>query len=315
MAFRWLRRKRIAREAAIWRTRMLEPGSEAEVDGFEAWVNSDPDHAAAYAAFDQVAALGERLPRRTSVKVEEARGPSRLVPAFALPGVAFLAAVGAVWFVAQSPERAEAAINNFGPSTRAVRLQDGTAVILDSGAELTVRMEPGGSAVTLQRGRARFRTPPGAARPLYVSASSAVIQARETLFDVSLHDGTASVHVLQGTANITVERGAGPTGQLTLAAGQGTEVRNGRIAEAGRAAYDRRWPAARVSFDDASLASVVARANRLGGPPIQVAEQDVARRRVTGVLDLRDTRTLALKLAATLGLRVEEREGALLLRP
>jgi transmembrane sensor len=294
---------------------MLEPGSDAEVDGFEAWLNSDSDHAAAYAAFDQVAALGERLPRRTSTKTEEARRQPRLVPAFALPGIAILAAFGAVWVVAQNPQRAEAAINNFGPSTRAVRLQDGTAVVMDSGAEFTVRAAPGGSEVTLQRGRARFRTSPGGARPLSVSASGAVIQAHETVFDVSVDGATASVHVLQGTADVTMGHGADPAGHLTLAAGQGIEVRNGRIAEEDQAAYDPRWPAARVSFEDASLASVIARANRLGAPPIKVAEQDVARRRVTGVLDLRDTRTLAPKLAATLGLRVEEREGALLLTP
>jgi transmembrane sensor len=294
---------------------MLEPGSEAEVEGFEAWLNSHSDHAAAYVAFDQVAALGERLPRGISTKFEETRRQPRLVPTFALPGIAILAAVGGVWVVAQSPQRAEAAINNFGPSTRAVRLQDGTAIILDSGAELTVRSAFGAFAVTLRQGRARFRTPPDAARPLSVFASGAVIQARRTLFDVTVDRRAAGVHVLQGTAEVTIEDSADPASHLMLAARQGAQVRNGRIVEGDQAAYDRRWPAARVSFEDASLASVIARANRLGAPPIKVAGQDVARRRVTGVLDLRDTRTLAAKLAATLGLRVEEREGALLLTP
>jgi ferric-dicitrate binding protein FerR (iron transport regulator) len=69
-----------------------------------------------------------------------------------------------------------------------------------------------------------------------------------------------------------------------------------------------------MGFEDAPLAIVAAKANAIGGPKIEVPDAKVAGLRLTGVLDLRDTRALARKLAATFDLRVEERHGAILLR-
>lgn len=310
-----IHRRRIAREAADWHIRMAEPASEAEVAAFEAWVDTSADHARTYAELERVGALGERLPSRALRAGEGAAQSRPFRPGFALAATAALLLLfGSLWIVGQSSGRAEAAINNDGPSTRAVRLKDGTAAILDSGAELTVRTDARGPAVTLRRGRVRFRTAPGASAPLSVAASGALVRARDSLFDVTLDGGTATIRVLKGEVDVRPEAGADGPAAAAVSAGEGAEVRDGRIARTDARAYDTRWPAARVSFEDAPLADVVAKANGVGGPRIELSGNDVAQLRVTGVLDLRDTRALAAKLAATLGLRVERREDTLLLK-
>lgn len=292
---------------------MLEPSSPAEVQAFEGWIRQDPAHARSYAEFERIAAVGERLPRRTLAA--EGTNPARpFRPGWALAAALLLCVFASLVLIGRGSDRAEAAITNFGPSVRTVRLSDRTAAILDSGAEMSVRSRSDGSAVTLRRGRVRFRVRPGAGDAFTVSAGGAVVSAQDTLLDVSSSPGTTLVWVLQGQADVAPSGGHAGEPATTLTAGQGASVRESGLSTAAGSRYDASWPAARVGFEDAPLATIVSAANRSGKPPIDVPDGSVAALRVTAVLDLRDTRALARKLAATLDLRVEERHGAIILK-
>jgi ferric-dicitrate binding protein FerR (iron transport regulator) len=292
---------------------MLEPSSEAEVAAFEAWLNDDPDHASTYASFERVAALGERLPRRSLAAIGESPQLRPFRPEFALAAVLFLAVLGAIWVVAQSSEKAEAAIHNPGPSTRAVRLGDGTSVLLETGSELTVGSGREGPVVTLRRGRVRFKVLTGSSKRFSVAAAGTLVEASNSLFDVWFDKDTTRVRVLKGQVEVTAGHRAADEQSIILAEDQGADVRDGQVSPVEAVEYDRRWPAARISFEGAPLANVVATANGIGGPRIEIPDFDVRLLRVSGVLDLRDTHKLARKLAATLNLDIEERGDAILL--
>ena len=293
---------------------MLEPTSQAEVEAFEQWLETNPEHARLYAEFDGIAAVGERVPRRAFARTEKRVPSPPFRPGWVLAAVVLVAAVGGVWLVAHSSQPAQAAINNFGPSTRAVRLGDGTAVLLDTGAELTLGSARGEPAVTIRRGRARFSVTTRGSMPFSVAARGALVTASDGVFDVSLQQEETRVRVLKGEVVLAVEDSTAGARDIPLAAGEGAEVRDGQVLPAGQAPYDALWPAARVDFEDAPLSTVVGRANGIGKPRIEIAGADVGRLRVTGVMDLRDPRALARKLAATLDLHAEERGGAILLR-
>lgn len=292
---------------------MLEPSSPAEVQAFEAWIRSDPAHARSYAEFDRIAAVGERLPRRT-LAAEGAGAQRPFRSGWALAAALLVCVFASLLLIGRASERAEAAITNFGPSVRTVRLSDRTAAILDSGTEMSVRSRSDGSAVTLRRGRVRFRVRPGAGDAFTVSAGGAVVTARDSLLDVSSNSGMTKVWVLQGAADVAPSTGHTNAPATTLTAGHGADIGESGVPASTVSRYDASWPAARVGFENAPLASIVSAANRSGKPPINVPDGNVAALRVTAVLDLRDTRALARKLAATLDLRVEERHGAIIVK-
>lgn len=306
------RRTRIEREADAWHARMLEPSSEAEVDAFEDWLNADPAHPRAYAEVEANSTRAERLRRRLLFPAN-ARGFA-LRPAFGV-ALAVLVATGAVlWVSGGAPSAAKAAISNPGPGVRSVRLQDGSRVQLDSGAAVSVLLDPDVRRVRLRTGRARFTVAPDPARAFLVTARAVTIRAERGVFDVAATAGPVRVQVLEGAVSVTPGRAPVDRASLTLHRGQALDVGDGGVAA--RAAPDPEivsWPDSRVGFSDTPLAQVVAMANRDGRPRIVLQDERIGALKVSGVLDIRDTASLARKLAAALDLRVDQRSDAVLL--
>lgn len=309
------RQKRIETEAADWHARMLEPTSEAEVQEFEEWLRADPAHAVAYADVEPVSDFGARLPRSLLARRATGAESARFRPSFGLAAAVALFLGAGLWLTTQSPQAAQAAVSNPGPAVRGVRLSDGTIAILDSGAELAVAFDRNARAVTLRSGRVRFNVARDAERPFSVAADQAIVTARGTVFDVTLVPGEVRIWVIEGKIALAIVPPDQATNEpIALRSGQAVNVRDGRLSPTTIDPAAARWPAGRLAFDDTPLAAVVAMANRQGRPNILLGDDAVGTMRVTGVLDIRDTRALARKLAATLGLRVEERDSAILLR-
>ena len=290
---------------------MLEPASEAEVQAFEAWLSADADHSRAYTEAESLTALSARLPRR--MLASPAAAPSRplLRPAFAVVAVVFLIVASALVMTGQGRQAAYAAIANPGPAVRGFRLSDGTTVILDSGSELAVAFERDGRTVTLNSGRARISVARDPRRPFSVKAAKATLRTGFAIVDVALTKDVVSIRMVDGEAFLSTTTGQADRPAIRLNEGRAVDVRDGRLDEANVDAAAARWPEARLSFDDAPLATIVELANRRGRPRINLADASVGALRVTGVLDIRETRTLARKLAATLDLRVEEHSDEL----
>lgn len=310
--FQGPRQKRIARQAADWHARMIEPASETEVQAFEAWLHADPGHAAAYAESESLAALSARLPRRLLASPASTSSLARLRPAYGVAAAVILIISSALLLSGQGPDAAHAAITNPGPAVRGFKLSDGTTVILDSGSELAVAYERDGRTVTLNSGRARISVARDPRRPFSVKAAQSTLRTGVAVVDVALTKDEVSIRVVDGEAFLTTtSTGQADRHAIRLNEGRAVNVRDGRLVETKVDATAARWPEARLSFDDAPLATIVGLANRRGRPKIILPDAGVGALRVTGVLDIRDTRSLARKLAATLDLRIEEHSDEL----
>jgi len=306
---------RIGDEAAAWHTRMLEPRSDAEVEAFEAWLAADPAHARAYAALDRISTASEDLPRRLLLGSAQP-GRSRLRPAFGVAVAALLATSTCLWLAGGLPPATGAALANAGPGVRGHILGDGSRLTLDVGARVSVPQAPEPRELVLLAGRVRIGVAPGSAAPLIVDAEGARISAAEGVFDVSRQDGQLMVQVLAGRIDIVVPpMGGWSETRRALERDEVLQLRAGQIATSQSGLIDAEWPEARASFDNAPLAAVVARANRLRGPALVLTAPETGARRVTAVLDLRDKPSLARKLAAALDLSIEQDSGRLLLSP
>lgn len=298
------RAKRIAREAARWRVEMLDSrGGEAD-DRFRAWLRADPDHARAYGEFGKIATLARRSTHRPERSVGARPDQAFLRPVWSIAAVVALIAAG-VFVVGRSQEPAFAAVVNSGPFIRSVRLADGSIVTLDIGAALDVAPPPGREA-RLREGRVRFKVKADTGGPFVVTSSAGKIAADSAEFDVTLTPSGMTVVALEGRVEVSP---AGDARTASLTPGDRVaQIANGTVVSLNGRIEDRLWPASRLSFDRVPLHRLLAKANAFATPPIRVSDAELGRLEVTAVLDLRDTRSLARKLAAALDLRAIEEQ-------
>lgn len=116
-----------------WRSR----AAPQEVAEFEEWLARDPLHARAYAEMEAVMAASGAVPRHAAA----VRRPHFAIgrPALAF-GLAAVALVTCVMLSQSTSAPAFATISNDGSAIRGVRLEDGTRVWLDVGAQIGVRL-------------------------------------------------------------------------------------------------------------------------------------------------------------------------------
>lgn len=295
---------------------MLEPSSEAEVEAFEAWLDADPAHGRTYAESEALAALSTRLPRRLLAGKSQSRPVSILRPAFAAAAAVVLLVGSAFVMTGPGRQSASAAIVNPGPAVRTYRLVDGTMIMVDSGARLDIALEPDERSVKLQSGRVRFTILRDGDRPFWISAASAKFRTSAATVDVSLRGAEVQIIVLDGEVALIEPSRPDDSPDEQLKEGSALAIVGRSQRDLVVTPADRRWPEARLAFENAPLAAIVERANQRGRPRIEVDDPAIGRIHVSGVLDIRDTRSLARKLAATLDLEIEERSDRIkLVRP
>lgn len=300
----YLHRRQITRSAARWHSRMLEPASEREVAAFEQWLDAHPRHARAYADIDAIARAGERAPRRHLVTAPVA---ARFRPAFAVVTVSVFAVAAVLLFNIRTNGPAYAAVVNPGAAVRTVMLEDGTKVTLDPGAELGVLIGDEKRHIEVRAGRSRIEVRPDSRRPLLVSLPGADVNSARGTLDVSVDGDTSEVSALTEALTLTSVGRNARSSVVRLAGGQTLLLNDPRARPMPTHPAALRWPDARRQFDETALVEVFKLANRDASAPIVVEDTDIGRLKVTGILDVRDTRALARKLAAALNLQVDER--------
>lgn len=305
--FRHWRNRKASNEAAAWWARMAEPGSSEEVAAFETWLARDPANARHYAEMDAIMTASAAASR--NVGTVSPAGPGLLRPALAF-GLAGLTMLSAAMLWQGSAEPAFATVANSGSAVRGVRLEDGTRVWLDLGARIGVRFSDDRREIVVREGRVRV-FPSADARPLEVRSDAARVTPGLTRTDVSVTAAGTIIGALNGSLAILNASGADDAGPLRLDAGRALNLGSGGVRSV---SLDGTWIAGRLRFAETPLRDILAQANRLGDPDIVAPDSEIAGLRVSGVFDLRETRRLARKLGATLDLRVEEREGQLVLR-
>jgi transmembrane sensor len=311
---------RAAAEAGAWLAR-LQRDDAGERDGleFEAWLAAAPAHRAAYAKAlsvwhefddyaDAVAAeLADRARRLRRVPSRRwvAAGGAALAAGLAL---AVLPSV-----VSQAP--AETYVTGKG-ERRSLRLADGSRVDLNAESRLSVAFTRSARRVTLGDGEAIFDVAHDAQRPFTVAASGHVVRVVGTQFDVRSRGDRLTVTVARGKVQVTPARRGGGGSPLQLTPGQRLEVAG---AQAELQSVDPQetfsWRAGRLVYRDQPLAEVVADLNRQFPRQIQIADPELGRMPITGVIVLDDQDAVMTRLSLMLPIRwVPSERGLLLLR-
>ena len=296
-------------EASAWFARMRGPDAERHRPAFEAW-RADPANAAAYADAEEDWVAVGGLPPKDRIAGGPAATDTRRAPArWAAAAALFLTlACGAAWDLRPAPAAGETAAGSdpaasaaAGPAApnRELRLADGSLVVLTGGARIEPHIDGQRREILLLGGRARFIVAHDADRPFVVKAGASETIALGTVFEVDFRQRHPLVHLVSGS--VEVRAGHGKRG-VRLTPGESAEVGD---AEAWRVAAEVSVSGTTIlQAERLALGGVIERANRLGGPPIRLAEPALAARRVSGRFDITDRASLARKLAAALDLDI-----------
>jgi len=260
----------IDQQAIAWHLRLAELAAD-DWDAFVAWLESAPEHHAAYdrvteaeaflvAAAPALAMHTVAVPPSTLAPTSR-RGAWQVASAAAVAGIA-LAAAWALW-----PATGLVQMERTQPgTTKQIAFADGTRIDLN-GASTLAMDQSNLRTVRLESGEALFHVR-HKNHPFTVEAGGFAIRDLGTVFNVELTDKTLRIDVNEGS--VLFDPGGA---DLTLIAGEGITLDRGRsLVVQRRSRGADGWLRGEMVFEEARLDDVVAAMNRRYGIKIELSE-------------------------------------------
>jgi transmembrane sensor len=320
--------------AADWVVRRDAGFSREEAAAFQAWLEADPSHRAAWDRFDSAWNALDR-PRRSGGSnrmVHELRAALRRRRALraGFVGAAAVLLCAALWQLrrpAEKPVGTAPTVLVWQPTEEV--LPDGSVVKLKTGAEIAVDFSGHFRRVALRRGEALFKVAKNAQRPFVVQAGGLEVRAVGTEFSVDLRADEVGVLVTEGRVALdqAVAGANGPAlAPRTLAfvdAGNRATVKDGAILETPLVVgtspreVDRRlaWLSTQLEFSTTPLTEAVALMNRHNRLQFVIGDPSLADVRLSGFIRADNAAEFAQFLEAGFHIRTERRgENQIVLR-
>ena len=325
-------------QAAAWVVRLGGDATGEDGVEFDAWLQAAPGNRAAYrralvlwCEFD--ARAGDVLAELTAVGAQASARPpaarrsaSRLVPPagrrrsalrWLTPIGGFALAAGLALAVLPptvlKPATSTTYATGRGQHQR-VALGDGSVIDLDAETRLRVTIAGSERRVALAEGQAIFDVVHDARRPFLVQAGGRTVRDVGTQFDVRQRAGELTVTVARGR----VEVGSDGSGQpVLLGPGQRLQVDRASVSQLSVVdpAETFSWRAGRLVYRAQPLADVVADLNRQFVEQTVIADPELGKLPITGVIVLDNPRAVMTRLSLMLPIKaVPSDRGLTLLR-
>lgn len=309
--------------AAQWALRVdagaLDIEEEAELD---AWVAADPRHAGAFARaiaanayFDRAVAMGvdRDIPEAGAPPATEPSvGPARRIATrrLWLGGAAGAIAASLLAVVGFDRLTSSMTLSADKGTVRRTALQDGSAVTLNAGTQVSVAMQPLERRISMRVGEANFDVARDSARPFIVEAGAVRIRVVGTSFLVHLSAlGDVAVIVREGRVEVRIGNGD----PVLLAAGdRATVPARGNIVRerlsVGEVDLLGLWQRGEMDLTGLTLADAAKQYARYSDRRIVIEDPQVGQLKVAGVFSTSDPAGFAqaAALAHDLGLTIED---------
>ncbi|WEK29487.1 MAG: FecR domain-containing protein [Candidatus Pseudomonas phytovorans] len=293
------------REAARWYAQLSSGTASAnEQARWQAWHDSDPLHRMAWQRMEAVSASLAGLPARLASSTLLGAGHTRRQ---VLYGLAVLLGGGLFGTLGWRSETRHAWTADYRTGIgerRAVKLADGSQLLLDTDSAVDVAYAAGQRRLTLHRGQVLVTTArDAAARPFMVDTRDGRVLALGTRFTVSVDDRGSEVAVLEKAVEVTALRHA----PVRLEAGQ--RVRFGARETGPLRANDASvaaWVQGSVVAIDTPLAELLAELSRYR-PGLLTCDPAVARMKISGAFPITDTELALTALESAFPVKVLRR--------
>ena len=234
----------------------LECASDEQKIAFEAWLNSDPAHAQAFA---KASAIWNGQPVIGAAHtLHSHRTPSRLrrfsrhwkhVAAAAV----LVLTVGAYSNV---PMRMQADHMTVVGERQRLQLDDGSKVLLNTDSAFSSKVVNAKASARLYQGEAFFEVPANLEFPLQLDAGPVRVSVRDTDFAVSYLNGEAQVRVQRGNVELQV---SSVGTQMRLSAGNSVSIGPHGFSKTARLnpQTDLAWVQGRLVFENCPMSKVL----------------------------------------------------------
>ena len=323
-------RNDIPAAAAAWLIRLEAQTTPKIWDEFQAWIEADRRHQAAFIRLrtgwtrcDRFKLLRpadghvdrnllEQFP--TSVQEAPPNMDRRrwLVAAAAVGGLA--AGPGVLAWLTTSRFRWTYFETGVGDNRRAV-LPDRSSVFLNTDTRVRVRLASTRRDSELLRGEALFTIAQDKLRPFYVKAAGSLVCGMGTSFSVHIRDESRTVEVLVRDGRVEVGPSDGHSGKRILVGSGARYASGGDSVVLGRGAWEIKhetsdymarkfaWTSGRISFEGETLAEAVHEFNRYNRRHLTIADPAIAQLRVGGLFDATDPESFAATLEKHFGVQ------------
>lgn len=279
-----------------WRSQTLNDAAYSRIEGMTTATR-------AYADDPRLQALADEAVSRP----RERGGVSRRFITFGVGAGAAMAALLTTTFVFVHP--GEQVYKTALGERRAISLDDGSSVELNTQSQVRVRYSKARRDLVLDKGQALFTVAHDKGRPFVVTAGDTAVLATGTRFEVYRKADAVDVTLAEG--KVEVSKPKTKAAPILLAAGQKLEVtpRATAPAKAVDIAAATGWTNGRLIFRDIPLASAVAEVNRYSRRRVVLAPDAPSTERVNGVFDAGDTEAFVEGVTMLLGLRATSEDG------
>ncbi|MBO9707359.1 MAG: FecR domain-containing protein [Caulobacter sp.] len=309
----------IQQAANDWFARLQGDAGLEDWTAFQAWLEVDPAHAAAY---DEIEALWIELEDLSPEQIAAPAPAAETVVGFTpLPWsrtkppvrrwvwAGLGAAAAAAVVTAILPQLTRPTFTDYTTrrgETRELALADGSRLTLGAATTIRVRLTRAERDVTLVDGEASFDVAHLENRPFVVTAGDHEIRVLGTEFNILSHDDRLAVTVRRGLVQVS----GGTDGAVRLTKGQQL-IHTGGLATSQVRAADPdaafAWKTGKLVYRETPLAEVVADLNRYVATPIRV-DPSAASVKVSGVL-LVDEETAMIRRLELFAPVVSQRSG------
>lgn len=310
----------VTRRAADWVSAQRSPKdwSDARQADLDAWLAESLAHRVAYLRVDAAWQRAQRLAAlRTPMRQppESERNFSGLGGRVAVAAV-FMAVAG--FAATQFWERSDyQLIETPKGGQERVTLSDGSQLELNTNTAVKVSFRGDRRYVELTRGEAYFEVRHDAARPFMVAVGNRRIIDLGTKFVVRMAPSELKVSLLEGKARFESSETINPQkpvilspGDVVVATSKATQVFKETRRELSETLA---WRRGSVVFHYKRLDDAVAELNRYGGPALVVADANTAKLLISGTFLTNRPEDFAGLAHEIFGLRVQRRNGALIL--
>lgn len=324
--------------AADWFMRRSEPGwTGADERALDAWLAQSALHREVFEGMaltsrdlQRIALAADpawRLPAPTPAQaVPAARtGPAHLATTTALPsagwgrrrwasaaicaGLVLLLGGGYGWQRWDNTASFQLDVATAHGETRAIPLPDGSSIALNMDSQLQVRFYPRRREVVFGQGEAFFQVAHDRSRPFTVDSGASQVKVVGTAFNVRAAPPQVVIKVLEGLVEVRPDRQAPQGPVLRLGPGNGLAIDPAtgetRSLQAAAATVGD-WRSGQIQFQRAPLADVALELSRYLGQPVVLAQQDLARQPISGVLSTASPQLFLQALPELLPLRVQQ---------
>ena len=290
--------------AATWYVQLNDgAASEARTQAWQAWMQSSPEHAAAWARVEKLQQQWAMMPQQAALSC---LGAAQAQRRDVLKMLGMLVAVGGCsWFaVEQVPYRSMLAQQRTGiRERRSLRLDDGSQLELNADTALDIHFDSRQRLIQLLRGEIIVQTAKDPAqRPFMVQTAQGRVRALGTRFSVRQLPEQTRVGVLEAAVEVSPQRHADHA--LRLETGQQVtfdfdRVGSARPLPAGSSA----WVQGMLSVDDWRLGDFIEELGRYR-PGVLHCAAEVHGLKISGAFRIDDTDTVLENLGKSLPVKV-----------